>query len=305
MVSVNEADFTFPFPAMLRLTAIIVFISFLILAHHNEKWLKSEFARVIAAIAVLAAMLHAEYGGFLFTLTGDKDTFKWKRLRPVFYLIICNELLLPFPSRVYSSITTVLIITSEITVTLIWPHISDSNCQALTPFSSETSTYSFLDYYDKYKFIASDLFFYICAALIAYFVGFLIETVVRRAFLDHRRCVESKFKLNLEKEQQERLLASCLPQHLMEKVRRDIRTKFAQHMDSHENKNSISRPFTELYIEKFSNVTVLYADIVNSMLLTQSLESPQALVETLNGLFGRFDSRAEVSPLSPFDFKLI
>ena len=285
---------------MLRLTSLIVYTSFLILAHHSEKWLKSEFARAIASIAVLAAMLHAEYGGFLFTVTGDKDTFKWKRLRPVFYLIICNELLLPFPSRIYSSVTTVLIIMSEITVTLVWPHISDSNCQALTPHflsgndERNKTDKQFLDYYDESKYILSDLFFYICAALIAYYVGYLLEIVVRRAFLDHRRCVESKFKLNLEKDQQERLLSSCLPQHLMEKVRQDIRTKFALHMDSHENKNSISRPFTELYIEKFTNVTVLYADIVNSMLLTQSLESPQVLVETLNGLFGRFDSRAEV-----------
>ena len=278
---------------MLRLTALIVYISFLILSHHNEKWLKSKFARGIAAIAVLAAMLHAEYGGFLFTLTGDRETFKWKRLRPVFYLIICNELLLPFPSRVYSSVTTLLIIISEITVTLVWPHMSDSNCQALTPHYLNTNA-TFPDYFNEYKFILSDVFFYICAALIAYYVGFLLEIVVRRAFLDHRRCVESKFKLNFERDQQERLLGSCLPQHLMERVRRDIRTKFAQQMDS-QNKNSISRPFTELYIEKFKDVTVLYADIVNSMLLTQSLESPQELVETLNGLFGRFDSRAEVS----------
>jgi adenylate cyclase len=153
----------------------------------------------------------------------------------------------------------------------------------------------FQTFYEEYKYICSDLLFYLFAALVAYYVSFLLEIVNRRAFLDHRRCVESKFKLNFEKDQQEQLLGSCLPKHLMRKVRSDIRERFILHFESNENKSSFSRPFTELYIEKYKDVTILYADIVNSMLLTQSLESPKVLVETLNGLFGRFDSRAEVS----------
>ncbi|CAG2165322.1 unnamed protein product [Oppiella nova] len=290
-----KTDFSFPFPAMLRLTALIVYISFLILAHHNEKWFRPSFARTIAAIAVLMAMIYAEYGGFIFTVTGDKNSFKWKRLRPVYYLIICNELLLPFPSRVYSVIATLFIISIEITVTLVWPHVSDTNCQSLTPGTTMATNSTFVDYYDRYKYLTSDVFFYVCAACIAYFVTFLLEIVNRRAFLDHRRCVESKFKLNFEKDQQERLLGSCLPQHLMKRVKKDIKDRFTEHMASRENKSSISRPFTELYIEKFNDVTILYADIVNSMLLTQSMETPQELVETLNELFTRFDSRAEAN----------
>jgi hypothetical protein len=201
---------------------------------------------------------------------------------------------LPFPSRIYSSIATLVIVALEIIVTLVWPHISDSDCQNMTP-DFRTDFHNFTTFYERYKYISSDLFFYIFAALVAFYVSFLLEIVNRRAFLDHRRCVESKFKLNFEKDQQEQLLGSCLPKHLMRKVRSDIRERFTLHFESHENKSSFSRPFTELYIEKYKNVTILYADIVNSMLLTQSLESPKALVETLNGLFGRFDSRAEVS----------
>jgi hypothetical protein len=248
----------------------------------------------MAAITVLMAMIFAEYGGFIFTISGDILTFKWKRSRPVYYLIICNEILLPFPSRIYSSIATLVIVVLEIIVTLVWPHISDSNCQNMTP-QNRTDFEKFSIFYERYKYICSDLLFYLFAALVAYYVSFLLEIVNRRAFLDHRRCVESKFKLNFEKDQQEQLLGSCLPKHLMRKVRSDIRERFTQHFESQENKNSFSRPFSELYIEKYKDVTILYADIVNSMLLTQSLESPKALVETLNGLFGRFDSRAEVS----------
>lgn len=289
---VLQPDFAFPFAALLRLTAIIVFTSFLILAHHNEKWFQSEFARAMASITVLLAMLHAEYGGFLFTLGGDKDNFKWKRVRPVYYLIVCNELLLPYPTPAYSAVTTLLIVVCELTVTLLWPNPSDSNCTELTPFPLN-STATFKDYYDHYKYITSDALFYLFAFCAAFYVKHLIEIVVRRAFLDHRHSVESRYKLNFEREQQEQLLSSCLPQHLMKRVRNDIRAKFE--MNSQDSQNSISRPFSELYIEKYHDVTILYADIVNSMLLTQSFESPQELVQTLNGLFARFDSKAEVS----------
>jgi class 3 adenylate cyclase len=98
---------------------------------------------------------------------------------------------------------------------------------------------------------------------------------------------------NFERDQQEQLLNSCLPKHLMEKVRDDIKERFTLRFGQQRD-NSISRPFTELYIEKHTNVTILYADIVNSMLLGSSLD-PKELVETLDELFGRFDARAEAN----------
>ena len=242
-----------------------------------------------------------------------------------------------------------------------------------------------INYTDIISFTA-DMLFYLCAALVASYVTYLLEIVNRRAFLDHRKCVESKYKLTFEKDEQERLLSSCLPRHLMKKVREDIRSRFTiyhqrhnnnnntlssssdhqftnfntsssfhnvndndynnigsllftksnqnqenenkklnmvevevrslkkgkEEVDSNDNNNnnsnaqesinyqngstnnSISRPFSSLYIERHKNVTILYADIVNSMLLTQVLKSPKELVETLNELFGRFDNSAEV-----------
>ena len=50
----------------------------------------------------------------------------------------------------------------------------------------------------------------------------------------------------------------------------------------------------ELYIEKYNNVSILFADIVNFTPLTTTL-SAQQLVETLNDLFGKFDDAAKVS----------
>lgn len=225
-------------------------------------------------------MIYAEYGGILFAIVGDPTAFQWKRSRPVYYLIICNGILLSFPSRVHSSISTIIIVILELTVSILWPHINGLSCNILGLPSG-------------YKYLISDLLFYLFAAMVANYITFLLEIVNRRAFLDHRYCVESKFKLNFERDQQEQLLNSCLPKHLMQKVRDDIRERFILTYETRHNNSSISRPFAELYIEKHKNVTILFADIVNSMLLAQSF-SPKELVETLNELYGKFDVRAEV-----------
>ena len=52
--------------------------------------------------------------------------------------------------------------------------------------------------------------------------------------------------------------------------------------------------FRDLYIEKFNDVTIVFADICNFTPLTVTLK-PQELVETLNDLFGKFDDAAKVN----------
>nr|XP_027200496.1 adenylate cyclase type 8-like [Dermatophagoides pteronyssinus] len=343
----------------------------------------------------------------------------WKTTRPIFFLIFCNEILLPFPKRLYSITCSTLVILLEIMITISWwplyytlvkaeetnsttmsttlSSISSSSSSTLLitsdailstmvnhtlnqmfqPLSSSSSSSSVLmnlssttsdpliplsiqtattntswQYFYQWSqairyrgfYLLSDILFYLLAGLVAFYVTYLLEIVNRRAFLDHRKCVESKYKLTFERDEQERLLASCLPKHLMKKVRNDIRSRFTgnwsssissnrsminnnntvinvdgnNNNDNDEHRNqihstksnidhphhhhhhhksgsngSIGRPFSEMYIDKYSNVTILYADIVNSMALTQTLQSPKALVEALNNLFCRFDCRAE------------
>ncbi|XP_054165902.1 adenylate cyclase type 2-like [Oppia nitens] len=120
-------------------------------------------------------------------------------------------------------------------------------------------------------------------------MSFLLEIAIRKAFINHRSCIESTFKLDLEREQQEQLLNSCFPKHLIDDVRNDIRTTISQIA---RQELIPMRPFNKLYVKKYENVSILYADIVNSMILTASL-SANDLVETLNELFGRFDESAE------------
>ena len=62
--------------------------------------------------------------------------------------------------------------------------------------------------------------------------------------------------------------------------------------------------FSELFVERHDNVSILFADICSFTSLTTTL-SVDKLVETLNDLFGKFDDAAEVkhinSSLSPYD----
>jgi hypothetical protein len=237
----------------------------------EEHLLRPRISRIVAGITVLLAMLFEEYGGALFPLHGDHKTFSLQRIRPTFYLIIANHILIPFPSRIYSCLATIFIIIIEMTLTFI--QRVDMSCKSQC----------------IYKFAIADLFFYSFSAIFGFYMTILLEIAIRRAFMNHRSCVESTFKLEYEQEQQEQLLNSCIPRHLIDDVRNDIREMISQ-IARHET--IPQRPFNKLYVQKYKNVSILYADIVNSMILTASL-SPNDLVETLNELFGRFDECAE------------
>lgn len=125
--------------------------------------------------------------------------------------------------------------------------------------------------------------------MIGFQITFLLEIAIRRTFLNHKYCIQSTYKLNYEKEQQEQLLRSCFPQHLIEQIRNEIRESLTR---ISKRQSVPFKPFYNLYVEKYENVTILYADIVNSMNLTDKL-NPAELVETLNELYGRFDEAAE------------
>lgn len=228
-------------------------------------------ARIIAACTVLIAMIFAEHGAALYTFVGDDERAVLQRIRPSFYLIISNHVFLPFPSRMYACVASFIIIVIEMALTINTRLFS--SCPATTVL----------------RHVAADVVFYTASALIGFVLTYLLEIANRKAFLDRRRCVQSKFKLDNDKEQQDQLLSSILPMHLADRVRSDIGTVISTLQRS--NREIPPRPFNELYMEKYKNVSILYADIVNSMALASKL-TPCELVETLNELFGRFDDLA-------------
>nr|CAI5854418.1 unnamed protein product [Callosobruchus analis] len=110
----------------------------------------------------------------------------------------------------------------------------------------------------------------------------MTEEAHRRTFVGTRTCIESRVKLECEKEQQEQLLLSVIPAYIA-----------AEMADACQQEQS-NRSFHEMYVQRHNNVSILYADIVNFTPLSEQL-SASDLVKTLNELFGRFDQIAQVS----------
>ncbi|EEB14364.1 adenylate cyclase, putative [Pediculus humanus corporis] len=102
----------------------------------------------------------------------------------------------------------------------------------------------------------------------------------KKTFIGTKACIESRVKLECEKEQQEQLLLS---------VKRSIMLKMANACQDTTNKQT---RFHEMYVQRHNNVTILYADIVNFTPLSEQLNASD-LVKTLNELFGRFDQIAQ------------
>ncbi|XP_063838867.1 adenylate cyclase type 7-like isoform X1 [Ostrinia nubilalis] len=138
--------------------------------------------------------------------------------------------------------------------------------------------------------VASDIIYQIGVNLMGIYFRLMNEIVTRRSFLDRRACVESTLRLKFVKDQEERLMMSILPEHIVSKVREDVRKMFLG-LQSRSLSYSI-RSFTQLYVQEHENVSILYADIVNYTMISTTL-SPMRMVELLNELFGRFDEASE------------
>ncbi|XP_063240231.1 adenylate cyclase type 2-like isoform X2 [Bacillus rossius redtenbacheri] len=135
--------------------------------------------------------------------------------------------------------------------------------------------------------LTSDAVYLICVNFHGLYFRLLNEISLRRTFLDRRACVEATHKLQYEKTQEEHLLLSILPRHIVDSVRDDIR-RIIQQIDHPPRK----KPFSDMYVKEHQKVSILYADVVNYSQLTVSLPV-QKLVEVLNELFGRFDDACE------------
>ncbi|KAI4481379.1 hypothetical protein M0804_009499 [Polistes exclamans] len=155
------------------------------------------------------------------------------------------------------------------------------------------------DYISK---ITIDAIYYICVNGLGLYFRFMNEVVIRRSFLDRRKCVETTLKLNYEKDQEEQLTRSILPQHIAAKIKKEFRDIF-KFMEEHKKPPPKGRPrkqvskyyyiqIFDLCVETHNNVSILYADVVNFSGLTLSLPV-RKLVETLNDLFGSFDEASE------------
>ncbi|KAJ6224664.1 hypothetical protein RDWZM_003209 [Blomia tropicalis] len=259
-----------PSVLLLHGTALIIFSMFLVISYIDEHLLRPRISRTMASLTVLMTMIFSEYGTELLQMYDD-ESFSKERIRPTVFIIIANHILLPFPSRKPAIVSTILIIILELIISLRRFDLSSSNVNLII------------------RFTISDFIFYLYATLFGLYMSRLLEIITKKAFKNHHKYIKSKFNIYQEQEQQERLLNSCFPRHLIEDVRKDLKETIRV-LDK--NVKIIQSPFKKLYVKKYDNVSVLYADIVNSMLLTTKLNANE-LVETLNEMFGSFDECAD------------
>ncbi|XP_017783531.1 PREDICTED: adenylate cyclase type 2 isoform X3 [Nicrophorus vespilloides] len=186
---------------------------------------------------------------------------------PLFALLLALHTMLPV-SRLVAIAMAFLVTVAHLTTSIAYRYTSD--------------VHSF------YMQLISEVVLLAAASGTGLYYRYMTEGAHRRTFVGTRTCIESRVKLECEKEQQEQLLLSVIPAYIAAEVKRSIMLKMADACQEVTNKQS----FHEMYVQRHNNVSILYADIVNFTPLSEQL-SASDLVKTLNELFGRFDQIAQ------------
>ncbi|KAM9439437.1 adenylate cyclase type 8 isoform 1-T1 [Clarias gariepinus] len=130
--------------------------------------------------------------------------------------------------------------------------------------------------------LCAQVLLFLCMNTAGVFISYLADRAQRQAFLETRRCIEARLRLETENQRQERLVLSVLPRFVVLEMIND--------MSSVEDEN-LQHQFHRIYIHRYENVSILFADVKGFTNLSTTL-SAQELVRMLNELFARFDRLA-------------
>ncbi|KAK6625225.1 hypothetical protein RUM43_005516 [Polyplax serrata] len=116
------------------------------------------------------------------------------------------------------------------------------------------------------------------------YTKYLTDRSQRKAFIETYKSMETRYKTHLENDKQEKLLLSVLPDFVAKEMIRDIAKE-------EEKGDFVPSQFHKIYIHRYENVSILFADIKGFTALASTC-SPHQLVRVLNDLFARFDRLA-------------
>uniref|UniRef100_A0A673ME13 adenylate cyclase n=1 Tax=Sinocyclocheilus rhinocerous TaxID=307959 RepID=A0A673ME13_9TELE len=244
-------------------TALAIFLTIFVLVCIESifKKLLQVFSLVIWACLVAMGYLFMFFGGII---------CPWDQVSFFLFIIFVVYTMLPFSMR--DAIIASVLTASSHTVVL-------SVCLSSTVDHVEPLVWQIL----------ANIIIFICGNLAGAYHKHLMELALKQTYQDTCNCIKSPIKLEFEKRQQERLLLSLLPAHIARVMKAEIiqrlqGPKFGQV----ENTNN----FHNLYVQRHTNVSILYADIVGFTRLATDC-SPGELVHMLNELFGKFDQIAK------------
>ncbi|XP_046660486.1 adenylate cyclase type 2 isoform X2 [Homalodisca vitripennis] len=220
--------------------------------------LRDERAALVVSVIAVALL-----GSGVLSLAGPSVPL------PLFALVVATHTVLPVPQHVSVLLAAILTL-SQLTLTS-WRATSGLGDPRF------------------YTELTAQLVFLLAASIGGFYYRHMTEAAHQQTFVGTRTCIESRVKLECEKEQQEQLLLSVIPAYIAAEVKRSIMLKMADACQDMSNKQT---RFHEMYVQRHNNVSILYADIVNFTPLSEQL-SASDLVKTLNELFGRFDQLAQ------------
>nr|XP_020475810.1 adenylate cyclase type 2-like isoform X3 [Monopterus albus] len=243
--------------------ALFLFLSIFILV-----CIESVFKRLLRLFSLLIWACLVTMG-YMFMFSGGILS-PWDQVSFFLFIVFVVYTMLPFSMRgaiIASAITCI-----SHTVTL-------SICLANTVTELEPLVWQIL----------ANVIIFTCGNLAGAYHKHLMDLALKQTYQDTCNCIKSPIKLEFEKHQQERLLLSLLPAHIARVMKAEIIQRL---QGPNFGRTESTNNFHNLYVQRHTNVSILYADIVGFTRLASDC-SPGELVHMLNELFGKFDQIAK------------
>ncbi|KAK1880386.1 Adenylate cyclase type 2, partial [Dissostichus eleginoides] len=243
--------------------ALFLFLSIFILV-----CIESVFKRMLRLFSILIWACLVTMG-YLFMFSGGILS-PWDQVSFFLFIVFVVYTMLPFSMR--GAIIASAITCFSHTVTL-------SVCLASTAPDLEPLVWQIL----------ANVIIFTCGNLAGAYHKHLMDLALKQTYQDTCNCIKSPIKLEFEKHQQERLLLSLLPAHIARVMKAEIIQRL---QGPNFGRTESTNNFHNLYVQRHTNVSILYADIVGFTRLASDC-SPGELVHMLNELFGKFDQIAK------------
>uniref|UniRef100_A0A8B9HK35 adenylate cyclase n=1 Tax=Astyanax mexicanus TaxID=7994 RepID=A0A8B9HK35_ASTMX len=244
-------------------TTLVIFLTIFILVCIESvfKKLLRLFSLLIWGCLVAMGYLFMFFGGII---------CPWDQVSFFLFIVFVVYTMLPFSMR--DAVIASILTSSSHTLVL-------SICLSNTTEHTEPLVWQIL----------ANIIIFICGNMAGAYHKHLMDLALRQTYQDTCNCIKSPIKLEFEKHQQERLLLSLLPAHIARVMKAEIIQRLkGPNCGQAENTNN----FHNLYVQRHTNVSILYADIVGFTQLASDC-SPGELVHMLNELFGKFDQIAK------------